>query len=82
LERSLAYAGIGIAIEIVIESTVNVTIRQSETEPTASVAATAPGNRDNARAERPLKPAAPEVRIMAGHPSMRARITRKPANHC
>ena len=68
--------GIGIAIETLIESTVRVTIRQSDNEPIASVAATASFNRDEATgAQRPLKPTAPGDRIMAGILKMRGRIT-------
>jgi hypothetical protein len=65
------------AIESLIESNVSVTTRQSESEPIASVAATASVNRDDATgAERRLKPTPPVDGVMAGHPSMRARITR------
>ena len=48
------------------ESTVRVTIRQSDSEPIASEAATVRINRDEATGiERALKPAAPGDRIMA-----------------
>jgi hypothetical protein len=47
-----------------IESTVTATIRHSDSEPTASVAATAPVNRDEAGALRLLKPATPGDPIM------------------
>jgi hypothetical protein len=71
------YAGIGIAMETLIENTVRVTIRHSDSEPIASVAATASVNREQATgAERPLKPQAPCDRIMAEIPSRRGRITR------
>jgi hypothetical protein len=59
------YAGIGIAMLTLIDSSVRVTIRQSDSEPIASEAATASVNRLEATgAERPPKPAAPEGRIM------------------
>jgi hypothetical protein len=71
------YAGNGMAIESLIESNVSVTTRQSETEPIASVAATASVNRDDATgAGRRLKPVAPVGGVMAVYPSTRARITR------
>jgi len=48
-----------------IDSTVRVTIRQSDSEPIASDAATASVSRLEATgAEQPPKPAAPEGRIM------------------
>jgi hypothetical protein len=60
------YAGIGIAMPTRIESTVTVTIRQSDSEASASEAATASINRVEATgAERPLKPVAPVHRVMA-----------------
>jgi len=49
-----------------IESSVRVTTRQSDSEPIASDAVTASISREEATgAERPLKPAAPGDRIMA-----------------
>jgi len=49
-----------------IESTVTVTIRQSDSEASTSEAATASINRVEATgAERPLKPVAPVHRVMA-----------------
>jgi hypothetical protein len=58
-------AGIGIAMLALIENTVSVTIRQSESEPIASVAATASCSRLEATgAGRPSKPAARGVRFM------------------
>ena len=70
------YIGIGIAMLTLIESTVRATIRHSDSEPIASEAATASISRDEATgAERPLKPAAPGDRVMAGNPSRRGRIT-------
>ena len=63
------YAGKGIAIATLIESTVRVTIRHSESEPIAREVATACVSRDEATgAERPLKPAAPGDRIMVRNP--------------
>jgi hypothetical protein len=60
------YAGIGIAMVTLIETTVRVTIRHSDSEPIASEAATVRINRDEATGvERALKPAAPGDRIMA-----------------
>ena len=65
--RISRYAGIGIAMLTLIDSKVRATIRHSDSEPIASVAATASISRDDATgAERPLKPAAPGDRIMAG----------------
>ena len=64
------------AIETLIDSTVRVTIRHSDNEPIASVAATASVSRDEATgAERPLKPQAPDDRFMVRY-SLDAR-----ANH-
>ena len=65
-EMIFGYAGIGIAMLTLIESIVRVTIRQSDSDPIASEAATASVSRDEATgAERPLKPAAPGDRVMA-----------------
>jgi hypothetical protein len=76
-KNNLGYAGNGMAIESLIESNVSVTTRQSESEPIASVAATASVNRGDATgAGRRLKPTAPVGGVMAGYPSTRARITR------
>jgi hypothetical protein len=59
-----------------IDSTVSATIRQSESEPIASEAATALINRDEATgAAGPSNPAAPRDRIMVGSLE-RGRITR------
>jgi hypothetical protein len=64
-------------METLIESTVRVTIRHSDIEPIASVAATASASRDEATGTDGLsKPAGPGDRIMAGGPSQRGRITR------
>src|ERR1700716_4172201 len=60
-----------------IDSTVSVTIRHSDSEPIASEAATALVNRDEATgAAWPSKPAARGDRIMAGNPWRHERITR------
>lgn len=60
------YAGIGTAIAIRIDTSVSVTIRQSDTEPIASVAATASCSLEEAAgAGRATKPAVPGDRIMA-----------------
>ena len=56
----LSYAGIGIAIATLIENTVRVTIRHSDSPPIASETATAWVNRDEATGvPRLLKPKAP-----------------------
>jgi hypothetical protein len=74
----LGYAGSGSAMLTLIDSTVSATIRQSESEPIASEAATALVNRDEATdAAWPSKPAARGDRIMAGKSSKRGRITRE-----
>jgi hypothetical protein len=74
--KMVGYAGIGIAMETLIESTVRETIRHSDNAPIASEAATALVSRDEATgAERPLKPAAPGDRIMVRNPSLRGRIS-------
>ena len=66
-EEISRYAGIGIAMLTLIDSTVRATIRHNDSEPIASEAATASISRDEATgAERPLKPTAPGDRIMAG----------------
>src|SRR6266436_1514731 len=58
-------AGIGIAMATLVENTVRVTTRHTDNAPIASVAATASFRRDEATgAERPLKPQAPDDRIM------------------
>jgi len=65
-KNSSGYAGIGIAMATLIESTVRVTIRHSDSEPIASEAATASVSRDEATgADGRTKPAAPGDRIMA-----------------
>jgi hypothetical protein len=71
----LRYAGIGIAMDTLIESTVRVTIRHNDSEPIASEAATASVSREEATGVGPLaKPAAPGNRLMA-------RSFKAPANH-
>ena len=63
------YAGIGIAMVTLIDSTVRATIRHSDNPPTASEPATAWVNRDKATgAERPLEPKAPDDRVMVEFP--------------
>jgi hypothetical protein len=65
-EKSLDYISTGIAMVALIESTVRVTIRHSDSDPIASVAATASISREEATgAWRLLKPVAPGDRIMA-----------------
>jgi hypothetical protein len=65
-EIILGYAGIGIAMLTLIENTVRVTIRHSDSEPIARAVATASISRDEATgAEWPSKPPAPDDRIMA-----------------
>jgi hypothetical protein len=64
--NNFGYAGIGIAMLTLIESTVRVTIRHNDSAPSASEAATASASRDEATgADELLKPAAPDDRIMA-----------------
>jgi hypothetical protein len=61
-----AYAGTGIAMLTLIESTARVMIRNSDSEPIASVAATAFLSRVEATgAGRSLKPRAPDDGVMA-----------------
>jgi hypothetical protein len=61
-----SYPGIGIAMVTLIDKTVRVAIRHSDSAPNASEAATARVNRCEATgAERLTKPAAPGDRIMA-----------------
>jgi hypothetical protein len=62
----MSYAGMGIAMLTLIENTVRVTIRHSDSEPIASAAATASISRDEATgADWLSKPAVPDDRIMA-----------------
>jgi hypothetical protein len=65
------------AMVILIDATVSVTIKHNDTQPIASEAATARINRGEATgAERLSKPAASAGgRIMVGYPSRSARIT-------
>jgi hypothetical protein len=68
--KKLGQTGSGIAMLTLIDITVRVTIRHSESEPIASEAATALVNRDEATAAAwPSKPAARGDRIMAGKSS-------------
>jgi hypothetical protein len=65
--KKVGQTGSGIAMLTLIDITVRVTIRHSESEPIASEAATALVNRDEATdAAWPSKPAARGDRIMAG----------------
>jgi hypothetical protein len=67
-------------METLIDSTVRVTIRHSDIEPIASVAATAFHNREEATgAGRPLKPRAPDDRFMTQIPSTRGESPVRPA---
>jgi hypothetical protein len=76
--KQIDYAGIGIAIETLIERTVRLTIRHSDNAPIASEAATASVSRDEATGtHRLLTPAAPGDRVMVSDPyCARGRITR------
>jgi hypothetical protein len=82
-EIILSYAGIGIAMLTLIEKTVRVTIRHSDSEPIASAVATASVSREEATgAEWLSKPPAPDDRIMAeflrcASESLATAITRK-----
>jgi hypothetical protein len=65
-KTGLRYAGIGIAMATLIETSVRVTTRHSDSEPIASEAATASISLDEATgADGRSKPAAPDDRIMA-----------------
>jgi hypothetical protein len=65
-KNSSGYAGTGIAMATLVDSTVRVTIRHSDSEPSASEAATASVSRDEATGVDGLsKPAGPGDRIMA-----------------
>jgi hypothetical protein len=65
MRESRAYPGIGIAIETLIDSTVSVATRHSDSAPIASVAAMALVSREEATgAGRLSKPAVPGDRIM------------------
>jgi hypothetical protein len=81
LENVFDYAGIGIAMLTLIDSTARATIRHSDSEPIASEAATASISLDEATgAERPLKPKAPGDRFMARDPSRRCESPRNTSN--
>ena len=76
MER-LGHIGSGIAMLTLIESTVSVTTRHSDSAPIASEAAMALVKREEATgAGRLPKPAMPADRIMVQDPSRRGRITR------
>jgi hypothetical protein len=75
--RAADQTGTGIAIETLIDSTVSVTARHSETAPIASVAAMALVSRDEATgAGRLTKPTVPGDRIMVQILQDAGRITR------
>src|SRR6185312_7439271 len=66
---NLSYAGIGIAMLALIENTVRVTIRHSDSEAIASEAATASASLDeSASAGQRTKPAGPGDRVMVQFP--------------
>lgn len=54
----------GIATVALIDSTVKVTMRQSDNVPIASEVAMAPSNREDATGAQPSKPTVPGDRIM------------------
>ena len=67
----------GIAIVTLIDSTVRVTIRHSDSPPIASVPATAWVSLDKATGtERPSKPTAPDDRVMAEFPELLGQTNR------
>jgi hypothetical protein len=69
--------GKGIATVALIDSTVRVTMRQSDSVPIASEVAMAPSNREEATGARLLsKPTAPGDRIIGLNPCNAGRITR------
>ena len=76
------YAGSGIAMPALSDSTVSATIRQSDNAPIAREAATALVNRNEATgAVRPAKPAARGDRIMAGNPCIAGESPAEPVFH-
>jgi hypothetical protein len=75
--KSRNHYGMGIATVALIDSTVRVTMRQSDSVPIASEVAMAPSNREEATGAWLLsKPAAPGARIMVQILSNAGRITR------
>jgi hypothetical protein len=69
--------GMGIATVALIDSTVSVTARQSDSVPIASEVAIAPSNREEATGARLLsKPTAPDDPIIGLNPCNAGRITR------
>ena len=69
------------AMLILIDAMVMATIRHNESEPIASVAATASVNRDDAiGVQRRVKPAGPVSGVMAGHPHGCERESLAPLN--
>jgi len=80
--------GMGIATVALIDSTVRVTMRQSDNVPIARLVAMAPSNREEAMGARLLsKPTAPDDPIIGLNPCSAGRITRdsrditQPCNH-
>jgi hypothetical protein len=77
LIKSRGCHGKGIATVALIDSTVRVTMRQSDSVPIASEVAMAPSNREEATGARLLsKPTAPGDRIIGLNPCNAGRITR------
>jgi hypothetical protein len=75
--KSRSHYGKGIATVALIDSTVRVTTRQSDSVPIASEVAMAPSNREEATGARLLsKPTAPGDRIIGLNPCNAGRITR------
>ena len=75
--KSRNHYGNGIATVALIDSTVRVTMRQSDSVPIASDVAMAPSNREQATGARLLsKPTAPDDRIIGLNPCNAGRITR------
>ena len=75
--KSRNHYGMGIATVALIDSTVRVTMRQSDSVPIASEVAMAPTNREEATGVRLLSnPAAPDDRIIGLNPCNAGRITR------
>jgi hypothetical protein len=75
--KSRNHYGKGIATVALIDSTVRVTMRQSDNVPIASDVAMAPSNREEATGARLLsKPTAPDDRIIGLNPCNAGRITR------
>jgi hypothetical protein len=76
-KKAASRHGKGIATVALIDSTVSVTTRQSDSVPIASEVAMAPSNREEATGARLLsKPTAPGDRIIGLNPCSAGRITR------